>query len=188
MANSHIPFQEDPMKRAISCTCLAAAFAVGLSAQTPSTSAAAQSDKDTKTITVTGCLKAGDAPGSFVLANIKTADKDKAGASTTATTATTGATGTAGSTTTTTTVSKDLENATASLTGSPAGVTLSDHVGHMVQITGALAPQSAAASATAGTAGANPPAEPGAASASASKAQPTINVTAFSMVAGTCSM
>jgi hypothetical protein len=170
------------MKRAISCTCLAAAFAVGLSAQAPATSSSS-TQSDSKSVTLTGCLRAGDEPGSFVLANTKTADKSAAGAATS--TAATGTTGMAGATTTTTTtVTKDLDNATVKLTGSPAGVTLSDHVGHTVQITGTLAPQSAAASATAGT---TPPGEPGAASASA-KAQPSLNVTAFSMVSGTCSM
>jgi hypothetical protein len=84
-------------------------------------------------------------------------------------------------------VSKDLENATVSLTGSPAGVTLGDHVGHMVQITGALAGEGASASATAGAAPTTSPAEPPAAAATA-KAQPSIAVTAFSMVAGSCSM
>ena len=190
------------MKRAIPCTCLAAVFAVGLSAQTPSTSpgasASAQSDKDSaKTVTVTGCLKAGDAPGSFVLANIK-GDKDKATTSASASTTTTGTAGTAGTagaagtagtttTTTTTTVNKDLENATVSLTGSPAGVTLGDHVGHMVQITGTLAGQSASASATTAAAPTTP-GEPPAAAATAAKAQPSIAVTAFSMVSGSCSM
>ena len=83
-------------------------------------------------------------------------------------------------------MSKDLENATVSLTGSPAGVTLGDHIGHTVQITGALAGQSASASAT-GAAPASP-AEPPAAAATAAKAQPSIAVTAFSMVSGSCSM
>jgi hypothetical protein len=174
------------MKRAISITCFAAAFAVGLSAQAPSTSATAQSDS--KTVTLTGCLRAGDAPGSFVLSNTKTADKAAAGA--TSATSTTGTTGTAGgaTTTTTTTVSKDLENATVKLTGSPTGVTLGDHVGHTVQVTGTLAPQTASASATAAAPSPASPAEPGAASATASKSQPALSVTSFSMVAGTCSM
>jgi hypothetical protein len=83
-------------------------------------------------------------------------------------------------------VTKDLENATVDLTGSPAGATLGDHVGHMVQITGMLSGQNASASATTGAAGANPPAERPAASATA-KTQPSIAVTAFSMVAGSCS-
>jgi len=76
-----------------------------------------------------------------------------------------------------------------SLTGSPAGVALGDHVGHMVQITGALAGQSASASAaTTGAAPATSPAEPPAAAATAAKTQPSIAVTAFSMVSGSCSM
>lgn len=160
------------MKRAISATCLAAAFAVGLSAQAPSTSAMAQSDSKSKSVTLTGCLRAGEAPDSFVLANTKAADKAAAGASTA--TSTTGTTGSA-------TTNKDLENATVKLTGSPAGVTLGDHVGHTVQITGTLALQPSTAAATPS------PAEPGAA-ASASKPQPSLNITSFSMVSGTCSM
>ena len=158
------------MKRAISATCLAAAFAVGLSAQAPSNSAMAQSDS--KSVTLTGCLRAGEAPDSFVLANTKAADKAAAGASTA--TSTTGTTGSA-------TTNKDLENATVKLTGSPAGVTLGDHVGHTVQITGTIAPQTSSAAAPAS------PAEPGAA-ASGSKPQPSLNITSFSMVSGTCSM
>ena len=175
------------MKRAITSTCLAAAFAVGLSAQTPSTSSA-MAQSDSKSVTLTGCLRAGEAPDSFVLANTKTADKAAAAGATTAT-STTGTTGTAGSTTTTTTttVNKDLENATVKLTGSPAGVTLGDHVGHTVQITGTLAPQTATAAATTDAAGTAPGA-PGAASASVSKTQPSLSISSFSMVSGSCSM
>ena len=78
------------MKRFIPTACLAAAFAVGLSAQTPSPAPAGQPPSPApagqppssapqaqasggKNVTVTGCLKAGDEPGSFALSNVKTA-------------------------------------------------------------------------------------------------------------------
>jgi hypothetical protein len=163
------------MKRAISCTCLAAAFAVGLSAQTPS-SPAMQAEKDTKSVAVTGCLRAGDAPGSFVLANAKTAapaSKDQPGAPT----------GTAGSASATPPApASAVEGKTIALAGSPTGVTLSNHVGHTVEITGVMAPQAAPAG------GMTPPAEPGGMAGMAAKAQPTLNISAFKMVSATCPM
>jgi len=171
------------MKRTICYTCLSAAFAVGLSAQTPQTpssspapssSPTAQSS-DSKTVTLTGCLKAGEAPGSFVLANTKIGDKASAGAP-----SSTGTSGSAGASAAT----KSLENTTVTLTGSPAGVTLGDHVGHQVQITGTPA---SGASSAGGAAGAKP-SEPGGAMAAPAKSQPSIAVSAFSMVSGSCSM
>ena len=172
------------MKHVVPSACLAAAFAVGLSAQTPSPAPEAQASSP-KSVTVTGCLKAGDEPGSFALSNIKTADKAPSAASSTTTTGTTGATGTAGSTTTTTTttVNKDLENATVKLTGSPSGVKMDDHIGHTVRVTGTLNAAAPSASATAGA-----PAGAPAASASAGKAQPSLDVSSLSMVSGSCSM
>jgi len=176
------------MKRVISSTCLAAAFAVvGVAAQTPSSapqSQATTATASTKPVTVTGCLKAGDEAGSFTLSNIKTADKSAASSASTTTSGTTGATGTSGATTTTTTtVNKDLENATVKLTGSPSGGSLADHVGHTVSITGTLNAAASAADAAAGAASAA-----GAAPATgAAKAQPSLAVSSVSMVSASCS-
>ena len=182
------------MKRAFSCTCLAAAFAVGLSAQTPAPSPTSQPDQRAGSIaqseragsvSLTGCLRAGDEPNTFVLEDIK-ADKagtmasNTPGASTAPGATTPGTTGTSG-----TMASKSLEGVDkVKLTGSPSGASLSSHVGHTVKLTGMLAPKSeSSASASANAARPNQPA-----SASASAAStPSLNVTGLSMVSSTCS-
>lgn len=177
------------MKRAFFSTCLAAAFAVGLSAQapapsptpsqtpqTPSTAPMSQADRGSGSVTVTGCLRAGDAPNSFVLENIKA---DKAG--TMASTAKPGepsATGTSG-----TMANKALEGVEkVDLTGSPSGVTLSSHVGHTVKLTGMLSPKTEASPSASAR-----PAEPGQSSAASASKTPSLNVSALSMVSATCS-
>ena len=108
------------MKKAIAGTFIAATFAVGLSAQQPPQSQPPmQESKDAaKTITVTGCLKAGDTPDSFMLSDLKWKD-DKA-------------VGTAGSATP---AAPPVSATSLKLTGSK----LSDHVGHTVEVTGTIA-------------------------------------------------
>jgi hypothetical protein len=83
---------------------MAAAFAVGLAAQTtppqstpPSQPPTSQSqpsmaDRDAaKTVTVTGCLKAGESPDSFMLSDIKWSSKDSKSAGAVGTSGTAGA-------------------------------------------------------------------------------------------------
>ena len=94
------------MKHVFAGTCLAAAFAVSLAAQTPAQTPA-QSDRDDKTVTLTGCVRTGAEPGSFVLANVKHADK-----STGTESSATGTSGTAG-------MAKGLENSTIELEDAP---------------------------------------------------------------------
>ena len=73
------------MKRVLCATCLALACAVALSAQAQqgaddqkkATPAAKQADSS---VTMTGCLRAGDTPNSFVLATAKTAEAPAAAA------------------------------------------------------------------------------------------------------------
>jgi hypothetical protein len=149
------------MKRVFAATCLAAAFAVGLSAQQPPQTPSQTADKD-KTVTLTGCVRAGDQPGSFVLANAKPDDKAPS------------ATGTSGTTPAPDT--KGLENATLRLIGAPASVNLSEHVGHTVQVTGTVAPSEKAA-ATSGT-------EP----AKSDKPDKSFNVRTVTMVSSSCTM
>jgi hypothetical protein len=169
-----------PMKRVFTGTCLAAVFAVGLSAQSTGTQPQTygQEKKDSKDVTVTGCLRAGDEPNTYVLQDVKWDDKDK---SATGAAAGTGApTGTAGA------ASAAMAATKIKLIGAPAGVQLSEHVGHTVQITGMLAPAAAkstaggaaagAATGTAGTAGA---------AASAAKDQ-ALNVRTVKMVSSSC--
>ena len=168
------------MKHVVPSACLAAAFAVGLSAQTPSPAPEAQASSP-KSVTVTGCLKAGDEPGTFALSNIKAADKAPSAASASPTAGTTGATGTTGSAGAST-IPKELENATVKLTGSPSGVKMDDHVGHTVRVSGTVNAAAPSGGAAAGAAGA-PAAAP-----SAGKAQPSLDVSSLSMVSGSCSM
>jgi len=149
------------MKRVFAATCLAAAFAVGLAAQQPPQTPSQTSDKD-KTVTLTGCVRAGEQPGSFVLANIKADEK-----------APPGATGTSGTTPAPDT--KDFENATVRLANAPASVNLSEHVGHQVQVTGTVAPAAAT-----GTSGAEP--------SKSSKPEKSLNVRTVTMVSSSCPM
>ena len=107
------------MKKVITGTFAAALFAVGVSAQTPAAGQPpAQDAKDApKTATVTGCLKAGDTPDSFMLSDLKWKD-DKA-------------VGTAGSAP----AAPPVSATSLKLVGSK----LSDHVGHTVEVTGTIA-------------------------------------------------
>jgi hypothetical protein len=132
-------------------------------------------------VTLTGCVKAGAEPNSFVLSNIK-ADDAKAAPGTT------GTTGTA--------AMPDMKGQELKLTGAPASVDLSKHVGHTVSVSGMLAPQ--AGMNPRGTTGApstttpstTEPATPSAArpSMDMDKAARSFNVSSLSMVSATCSM
>ncbi len=117
------------MKRMIAGTCLAAAFAVGLSAQTyppqtqpptPQTQPpAAQEPKDAaKNVTVTGCLKAGDQPDTFILSDLKFKKDDKA-------------VGTSGS------AAAPIAASTLKLIGSPSAK-LSEHLNKTVEVSGMI--------------------------------------------------
>ena len=147
------------MKRVLIATSVALAFAVSLAAQAPASqekpqptagqAPAAQSSAAEKSITLKGCLRAGDTPDSFVLANAAPAS---------ATTGTSGAAAPAAA-----------APKTVRLIGSPAGTNLKDHVGHTVEISGMIAPaKSSTPSATSTPA-------PGAAGAS-SGASESLNV------------
>jgi hypothetical protein len=176
------------MKRVLTGTCLAAAFAVGLAAQTPSPtpqnppstpqtppsstypSAASQDRDSAKTVTVTGCLKAGDSADSFTLSDLKWGG-DKAGA-----------VGTSGSA-----APASIGSATT-LKIVPGSTKLSEHVGHQVEITGTVGDKSSS-SASATTSPTDPAAGRPSATASASaSSSPTFNAKSVKMVSATCSM
>jgi hypothetical protein len=126
-------------------------------------------------VSLTGCLRAGDGPNSFVLENIKA---DKAGTMA-AKPGEPSATGTSG-----TMANKSLEGVDkVAVMGSPSGASLSSHVGHTVKLTGMLAPKTEASPSSSAR-----PTEPGQPSASSSTASktPSLNVTALSMVSSTC--
>jgi hypothetical protein len=152
------------MKRLFAGTCLAAVCAVGLSAQTQPPAAQSQpTTKDDKMATVTGCLRAGDQAGSFVLANAKW---DKGGAASSAT----GTTGSAAA------GAAGAADKTIRLSGSPAGTQLSEHVGHTVQVTGKIDAASATAPAPSGTSGA----------AGSRPSGPALQVESLKMVSSSC--
>jgi hypothetical protein len=163
------------MKRVLTGSFLAAAFAVGLSAQTtpPQTTPPTGSSQppmqepragaDSKNVTVTGCLKAGDSADSFTLSDLKFGGSKGSGA-----VGTSGATG-AGA--------PPAALASAStLTIKPSGSTkLTEHVGHQVEITGSVAESKSSA-----------PADP-ASSRPAAASGPTIEARSVRMVSATCS-
>jgi hypothetical protein len=145
------------MKRLFTGTCLAAFCAVTLSAQTPSQPPASAPPQDTmKTVTATGCLRAGEQPNTFVLSNVKWADKAA------------GATGTSG------TAAPAMAGSSLKLVGSGASQ-LTEHIGKTVEVTGTIADKSPSAAA--------PPAgEP----AKPAKDEPTLNVRTAKMVSSSC--
>jgi hypothetical protein len=160
------------MKRILTGTCVAMACAVSLAAQTPATTPAQDQQPKAsqpaaaadKSVTMKGCLRAGDQPDTFVLANASSGT----------------ATGTAGTSGTAAGGAAATKTQTVRLIGAPAGVSLKDHVGHTIEVTGMIAPQGAGAS-TAGSSS-----TPGAAaSASASDAQ-RLNVKTVKHVDANC--
>jgi hypothetical protein len=181
------------MTRKIAGTCFAAVlgFALSAAAQTPPSSSSpspstpstpqtapaptspypsSQSsssdkmDKAGKSSKLTGCVQSGTSAGTFELTNIKKGMKsDSASASTDP-----GAAGASAAS------SKTVKLVAA------AGVDLSQHVGHQVEVTGSWDKSSASASAT-------PPSADAPASASASSKGGDFNVTDVKMVSATCS-
>src|SRR5512145_338608 len=119
------------MKRVFASTVVALFCAAGLAAQTPPADQkkAEPAKSYEKTVTITGCLRAGETPNSFVLANVK----DEAASKATAATPATPPTGTAGA-------SSSMAAGEVKLIGAPASLDLAKHVGHTVAITGSWAP------------------------------------------------
>ena len=111
------------MRKLLAAATVAMLGTIGLSALSTSAQAAAsqESKEKEKVITVTGCLRAGEETGTFVLSNVKWQDKDKAAP---------GTTGTAG------TESPAPAPISMRLVGTPSGVRMSEHLGHTVEITG----------------------------------------------------
>jgi hypothetical protein len=158
------------MKRVLTGSFLAAAFAVGLSAQTtppqttpptsqPPAQAQEKGDRDAaKTITVTGCLKAGDSANSFMLSDLKWGNKDKA----------VGTSGTAAP-------PAAVASATSLKVIPGASAKLSEHVGHQVEVTGTISDSKA------------PSTPPDPASTRSSSSAPSVEARSVRMVSQTCS-
>lgn len=120
------------MKRVFFATCIAAACAVGLSAQQTATSTAAQSGRQGRMgpMTLTGCVKAGETTGTYMLTNIQRSDMGMGSGSTTTT---------AGAATTTAEGGQRMGRGMNQIMLNASGdVDLSAHVGHKVEVTGTM--------------------------------------------------
>jgi hypothetical protein len=123
--------EDDFMKRVLFATCIAAACAVGLSAQQTTT---AQSGRRMGgPMTLTGCVKAGETSGTYMLTNIQRGDTGMGSGSTTTT---------AGAATTTASGSgmgQGMGRGMSQIMLNASGdVDLSAHVGHKVEVTGTM--------------------------------------------------
>ena len=128
------------MKRVLMATCIAAACAVGLSAQ-QTASTTAQSGRQGRMggpMTLTGCVKAGDTAGTYMLTNIQRGDTGMGSGSTTTTA---GATTTAGGAATAagSGMGQGMGRGMNQIMLNASGdVDLSAHVGHKVEVTGTM--------------------------------------------------
>jgi hypothetical protein len=124
------------MKLVFMATCIAAACAVGLSAQQTATSTTAQSGRQGRMggpMTLTGCVKAGDTSGTYMLTNVQRGDTGMGSGS---------ATTTAGAATTTAAGSGMGQGMGRGMNqimlNAKGDVDLSAHVGHKVEVTGTM--------------------------------------------------
>jgi hypothetical protein len=149
---------------------LATGFAVTLGAQYPDQKQPEKKAGSTeKIVTVTGCVREGDTPNSFVLANADLSALERSGSSSSTPPST--AAGTAGTT---------AASGTIQLI-SPS-VDLKQHVGHKVEVTGTPA---VAMDRPSGTAGAPESADP--AAKDKDKDKKKLNVQSVKMVSDSCS-
>lgn len=128
--------EDDFMRRVFMATCIAAACAVGLSAQQTGTSTTAQSGRQGRMggpMTLTGCVKAGDTSGTYMLTNVQRGDMGMGSGS--ATTTAGAATTTAGGSGMGQGMGRGMNQITLNATGD---VDLSAHVGHKVEVTGTM--------------------------------------------------
>jgi len=147
------------MKRLMTSTCLAAAFAVGLAAQSTTTATSGQNPQGQggpRPVTASGCLRAGDTAGTYMLTDVQMQGGGRSG-DTTSTTAgsttsgtTTGSTA-GGGTTAGTSGAQGRGNMPTTLMLSPsADVDLKAHVGHKIEVTGTMAARGGQAAGTTG--------------------------------------
>lgn len=121
------------MKRVFTALSLASAFAVGLAAQQSTTAGqdTQQGQRGPRSVTITGCLRAGDTAGTYMLTDVTGLPAmGRRGGSTSAAT---GATTTAGA------ESGTQSSAGTSVRLNPAAdVDLAPHVGHKIEVTGTM--------------------------------------------------
>lgn len=144
------------MKRVLTATCFAMACAVGLAAQQTTGTAGttgtteAQSGQSRGPRTVTGCLRAGDTAGTYMLTDIQMGNRSGD------TTAGGGSTTTGGGTTATTGTTAQGQRGqmpTSLMLNPESGVDLKAHVGHKIEVTGTMAGGRSGGDTTTGTTG-----------------------------------
>jgi hypothetical protein len=118
------------MRRLICSASFAALFAAAALAQTPAQEQQPPPAKP-NVLTVTGCLRAGAEPGTYVLSNLEWRDVS-------ANPTGTAGTGTRPTTPPATPPPAAVSAATLKLVGTGTGTKLSEHVGHKVEVTGTL--------------------------------------------------
>jgi hypothetical protein len=184
------------MKRLLTTTCFAMACAVGLVAQqqTTGTSGTTATTTDQQgqrggPRTVTGCLRAGDTAGTYMLTDIQMANRG-GDAATTGTT-TTGTTSTGGTTTGTMAGGQRGQMPTSLMLNSESTVDLKAHVGHKIEVTGTMAGGGRrGGDTTSGTTGGTSTtggSEQTTTGGQASGATRSMNVTSVRMIADSCS-
>lgn len=138
------------MKRMITATGLAALFAVGLAAQsTTGTAGSTPQDPQTTTAgggqgrggprTITGCLRAGDTEGTYMLTNVEGLGGRMGGGAAGAATTTGGAGTTTAGAAATTGGGQGRAMAGGIMLNADSSVDLKAHVGHKIEVTGTFA-------------------------------------------------
>lgn len=176
------------MRRVFTAVCLAAGLAVGLAAHQQSSATSQDAQQGPRSVTLAGCLRAGDTAGTYMLTDV-TGLPDRGARDSTAAGAT--ATGTSGG-----------SSAGRSVTLVPAGdVDLAPHVGHTIEVSGAMGRAQGGGAASGGTGAGNTGATggtttnggtaAGSASSTAEQGQsrrsPTVSVASVRMIAESCS-
>ncbi|HTM23718.1 MAG TPA: hypothetical protein VL225_00910 [Vicinamibacterales bacterium] len=189
------------MKRALMATCFAMVCAVGLAAQqTAGTTGTTdpQAGQRGGPRTFTGCLRAGDTTGTYMLTDIQAAPRPADTAGTTAGSTGGGTTTTGGSATgtgTAATAGQGRGQMPTTLALNPAAdVDLKPHVGHKIEVTGTMSAgrrsdDAAGAGATTTTAPPPPPPQTttGAQPQGGGRGTRTLAVTSVRMISESCS-
>ena len=200
------------MKRILPAVGIALAFAVVATAQTQyptDQTAKPKSSMGSKTVTLAGCVREGDTPNTFVLANVdlsKMTDMSTRGRETNPPTAQTDPTATPPPTTpptqtqthppTSSTGTSGMASDSAATVALVGGAELKQHVGHQVEVTGVMVPQGKdKKNKTTGTTGSatgetttDTTSRPGEHGMGKGKNVHTLNVQTVKMVSATCTM
>ena len=194
------------MKSIVTAAGVALACAVTLGAQsttptqTDQKSSMGSDKKMSKTVTLSGCVREGDVPETYVLANVDMSRMRDTAAHGSSTPSSTGSTATGGSTPSSTASGTSGTSAAGSMDAANSvrligSANLKDHVGHQVEVTGTMAPakDKSKAKGTSGTSSAagettsDTTSRAGSMEKSSDKNMHTLNVRSVKMVSANCS-